>query len=198
MLEFWQSPILALLLTLHLPAQEPPAPAFSWVPIEVKHSLFSQDLVMLDSERDQYATNLAAYATNEVASSRASLASLSRARRILALAMHLSPRNKQTLVTQFQLAKGIVPEKVAGDYTPSVLARLLLTRGRLLLQESSGENIYLAHLLIQLAAEINPRNQDAVYESELNRIDHGPPDWQKLTPTPTGTTSLPTTPPPNP
>lgn len=156
-------------------------PKFVWEPLEIKASAFSRDLVMLDAERDEYATNLAAYAANSIATDGASMASVKQGRRILALALHLSPRNKQAIVTQFQLAKGIVPEKTDGDYSPQVLARLLLTRGQLLLQQAEGENRQLARYLIQLAAEIDPRNEDAVYASEMIRLDTGLPDWAPLT-----------------
>ncbi len=156
-------------------------PKFAWEPLEIKVSAFTRDLVMLDAERDEYATNLAAYAANTIATDGASMASVKQGRRILALALHLSPRNKQAVVTQFQLGKGIVPEKADGDYSPQVLARLLLTRGQLLLQQQEGENRMLARYLIQLAAEIDPRNEDAVYASEMIRLDTGAPDWAPLT-----------------
>ncbi len=159
-------------------AQEP---EFAWEPLQIKASVFSRDLVMLDSERDEYATNLAVYAANTISIDGASMASVKKARRILALALHLSPRNKHAVVTQFQLAKGIVPEKTDGDYSPQVLARLLLTRGQLLLQQEEGENWMLARYLIQLAAEIDPRNEDAVYASEMIRLDTGAPDWTPIT-----------------
>ena len=165
-------------------------PKFAWEPLEIKASVFSRDLVMLDAERDEYATNLAAYAANSIATAGASMASVNQGRRIIALALHLSPRNKQAVVTQFQLAKGIVPEKAEGDYSPQVLARLLLTRGQLLMQQDEGENRTLARYLIQLAAEIDPRNEDAVYASEMIRLDSGLPDWMPLT-DPKGNDGLP-------
>lgn len=156
-------------------------PKFAWEPLEIKASAFSRDLVMLDAERDEYATNLAAYAANTIAADGASIASVKQGRRILALALHLSPRNKQAIVTQFQLAKGMLPDKTEGDYSPQVLARLLLTRGQLLLQQAEGENRMLARYLIQLSAEIDPRNGDAVYASEMIRLDTGVPDWTPIT-----------------
>lgn len=165
-------------LTLTCGAEEP---KFVWVPLQIKASAFSRDLVMLDAERDEYATNLAAYAANSIVADGASIASVNQGRRILALALHLSPRNRQAVVTQFQLAKGILPEKADGDYSPQVLARLLLTRGQLLLQQQEGENRILGRYLIQLSAEIDPRNEDAVYASEMNRLDTGVPDWTPLT-----------------
>lgn len=156
-------------------------PIFAWERLEIKDSAFSRDIVMLDTERNEYASNLATYAANTIATNGASVDSVKQGRRILALALHLSPRNKQAIVTQFQLAKGIVPEKSDADYSPQVLARLLLTRGQLLLQQEEGENRMLARYLIQLAAEIEPRNEDAVYASEIIRLDHGAPDWTPIT-----------------
>ena len=183
MKNLWQFPILAVFSLASLHAEE--KPKFSWEPLEIKVSQFSQEIVMLDSERDEYATNLAAYAANEISQNGASMTSVNHGRKVLALAMQLSPRNRQALVTQFQLSKGIVPEKTEGDYSPQVFARLLFTRGQLLLQQKQAENTLLAHYLIQLAAEIDPRNDDAVYESELIRLDSGGPDWKKLS-TPEG------------
>jgi len=156
-------------------------PKFAWEPLQINSSAFTRDLVMLDAERDEYATNIAAYAANTIVTDGASMASVKQGRRILALALHLSPRNKQAIVIQFQLGKGIVPEKVNGEYSPQVLARLLLTRGQILLQQVEGENRMLARYLIQLAAEIDPRNEDAVYASEMIRFDMGAPDWTLLT-----------------
>lgn len=156
-------------------------PAFEWEPLDIRISLFTQNLVMLDSEREEYATNLAGYASNQIAESGASLAAVSRARRILALAMHLSPRNKRAVITHFQLSRGIVPETVVTDYSPQVLARLLLTRGQLLQQQTDPESTTLGNYFVQLAAEIDPRNEDAVYQSELLRIDNKSVDWETLT-----------------
>ncbi len=180
-MKFWQFPMLLSFLLAFSALQAEEEPKFAWEPLDIRTSIFSQDLVMMGSERDEYATNLATYAANRVLDAGASPESLAQARRLLALAMHLSPRNKQAVVTQYQLAKGIVPEKTSADYSPQVLARLLLTRGQLLSQQVEEENTALAHYLIQLAAEIDPRNEDAVYASEILRIDKGAPDWSKLT-----------------
>jgi len=186
MIKFWQSSILvisALLVVTPLPAQDEQAGGekFKWEPLNIRTSLFSQDLVMLNSERNEYAGNLATYAGNKIAEQGASIKSLESGRRILGLALQLSPRNKQAVVIQFQLGKGILPEKTDADYSPQVLARLLLTRGQLLMKQPEEENTILARYLITLASEIDPHNDDAVYGSELIRIDHGSPDWSTLT-----------------
>jgi hypothetical protein len=158
-----------------------PSKSFAWEPPKVAQSMFSNDLGMLDSERDEYATNLAIYASNLITASKASGPSLAEARRTLGLALHLSPRNKRAIVTSFQLSKGILPETLQGNYSPQVLARLLLTRGQLLEKQGGDENNKLARLFIQLAAGMDPKNDDAVYASEVQRLDHGDVDWAAVT-----------------
>ncbi|MEY3897325.1 MAG: hypothetical protein RLZZ214_2846, partial [Verrucomicrobiota bacterium] len=44
-----------------------------------------------------------------------------------------------------------------------------------------AENKRLARYFIQLAAEMDPKNEDAVYASEVQRLDHGALDWSPLT-----------------
>lgn len=154
--------------------------AFAWSAPKVVQSIFNQDLGMLDTERDEYATNLAGIAANTVAKAKASPASLEEARRLLALALQLSPRNKRAVVLNFQLAKGVLPEVAEGNYTPQVFARLILTRGQLLEKQGGEENKKLARYFVQLAAELDPKNEDAVYASEVQRLDHGTVDWDAL------------------
>lgn len=155
--------------------------AFSWDPPKVERSMFTRELGMLDSERDEYATNLAQLAANRVAAEKAAPASLVEARRMLALALHLSPRNKRALVTNFQLGKGVPPEAAEGAYSAQAFARLLFSRGQLLEKQGGEENGKLARLFIQLAAAMDPRNEDAVYASEVHRLDHGETDWSAVT-----------------
>jgi hypothetical protein len=163
-----------------LPAAEAPK-AFVWEPLKVAKSSFTPDLGMLDSEREEYATSLASLAVNQVVEAKASTQSLAEARRMLLLALHLSPRNKRAVVVNFQLAKSILPEASVGNYSPPVFARLLLTRGQLLEKQGGDENTRLARMFIQLAAGLDAKNEDAVYASEVHRLDHGPVDWSLLT-----------------
>ena len=62
-----------------------------------------------------------------------------------------------------------------------VLAGLLFARGQTLKQQGGAENGLLARIFTELAAEMDPKNDDAVYASELQRIDHGAVDWAALT-----------------
>ena len=163
-----------------LGAQET-AKSFPWDAPKVVTSVFTPDLGMLDSEREEYATNLATIASNYLATAKASPASLADARRMLALALQLSPRNKRAVVVNFQLSKGVLPEITDSNYSPPVFARLILTRGQLLAKQGGEQNQKLARYFIQLAAELDPKNEDAVYASEVQRLDHGAVDWAAVT-----------------
>ena len=136
---------------------------------------------MLDSERDEYATNLAVHAANVVVVNRFSEKSLMEARRLLALAFHLSPRNKKAVVLNYQLGRSIIPEAKPGDYSPEVFARIILTRGQVLLKQPGEQNQIAGRFFIQLAAELDPRNDDAVYASEVQRLDGGALKWETIT-----------------
>lgn len=155
--------------------------SFQWTPPKVTRSVFTAELGMLDSERDEYATNLATLAVNQVVAAKASASSLADARRMLALALQLSPRNKRAVVANFQLSKGILPEATEGNYSAQVFARLILTRGQLLEKQGGEENKRLARYFVQLAASLDPKNEDAVYASEVQRLDHGAVDWAPIT-----------------
>ncbi len=180
MRRFWQVAAFSHATVSVLGAQGPEK-SFSWDAPKVVASIFTQELGMLDSEREEYATNLATLASNHLAAARAAPASLVEARRMLALALQLSPRNKKAVVVNFQLAKGIVPEITDGNYSPPVFARLILTRGQLLAKQGGAENQKLARYFIQLAAELDPKNEDAVYASEVQRLDHGAVNWSAVT-----------------
>ena len=180
MMAIWQVATIIFLSVAWVHAAEAPK-AFAWNPPKVAQSLFTPDLGMLDAEREEYATNLATHAANQVSAAKASPQSLADARRILALALHLSPRNKRALVVNFQLGHGLLPEGSTGNYSAQVLARLLLSRGQLLDKQGGEENQRLARIFIELAAGIDPKNEDAVYASEVHRLDHGAVDWSLLT-----------------
>jgi hypothetical protein len=159
-------------------ADEPKA--FQWDAPKIAQSMFTPALGMLDSERDEYATNLAQCAANRVEAQKAAPAALAEARRMLALAQHLSPRNKKVLVSGFQLSKGVIPEVTQEGYSPQAFARLLHMRGQMLEKQGGAENEKLARMFIQLAATMDPRNEDAVYASEVHRLDHGEIDWPSV------------------
>ena len=164
-------------------AAEPPR-TFVWEPLKIVHSVFTPDLGMLDAERQEYATNLASLAARQVVAAKASPQSLADARRMLALALQLSPRNKRAIVVNYQLSKGILPEVTEGNYSLQVFARLLLSRGQLLEKQEGDENKRLARIFVHMAAGLDPKNEDAVYASEVHRLDYGPVDWGAITSNP--------------
>lgn len=180
MIPRWQAVLCALLLPFSAPGQEA-AGKFDWKEPKVGAGLFSDDLGMLDREREEYANSLAGYASNRVAEAKASPASLTDARRLVALALHLSSRNRKALVLNFQLSRGVLPEAVPGDYKPDVLARLLFTRSELLKKQGGAENTLLSRVFIELSAEMDPKNDDAVYAAELQRLDGGNVNWNAIT-----------------
>jgi hypothetical protein len=176
----WQAVLVALFLPLSVSGQEA-AGKFEWKEPKVGAGIFSDDLGMLDREREEYANSLAGYASNRVAEAKASATSLTDARRLVALALHLSSRNRKALVLNFQLSRGVLPEVVPGDYRPDVLARLLFTRSELLKKQGGAENTLLSRIFIELSAEMDPKNDDAVYAAELQRLDGGNVNWNAIT-----------------
>ncbi|MEN9974659.1 MAG: hypothetical protein RLZZ282_665 [Verrucomicrobiota bacterium] len=177
----WQAAMVFFLSGVAWLPAAAPGKGFEWNSPVVVRSLFTADLGMLDTEREEYATNLASLAANQVVTANASPQSLVDARRHLALALHLSPRNKRAIVVNFQLAKGVLPEVTAGHYSAQAFARLLLSRGQLLKNQGGAENQRLAQLFVYLAAVMDPKNEDAVFASEVNRLDHGALDWSAIT-----------------
>ena len=161
-------------------AQDKPA-NFAWKAPETGAGAFTDALGMLDREREEYASNLATYAINLIAREGASAASLEEGRRYLALSMHLAPRNRRAIVANYQLSQGIVPAAVESDYSPEVLARLLFTRAQILKQQGGAEDLLLARVFVELSAKLDPRNEDAVYAAEVQRLDHGRVDWAEFT-----------------
>lgn len=180
MIRLWQAVLVSLVLPASLFGQEA-AGKFQWKEPKVGAGIFTEELGMLDREREEYANSLAGYASNRVAEAKASAASLTDARRLVALALHLASRNRKALVLNFQLSRGVLPEVAPGDYKPDVLARLLFTRSELLKKQGGAENALLSRIFIELAAEMDPKNDDAVYAAELQRLDNGNVNWNALT-----------------
>jgi|TARA_B110001454_G_C12579908_1_gene375674 hypothetical protein len=154
---------------------------FDYKPPMVQKVIFDESITMLDQERHEYSSNLATYAANQLISKKATPEALESARRILALALHLERRNRQALVVNFQLKQGIMPEIKEGDYNPRTFSRLLLARAKLLLRNDNERERLLAHCFVELSALIDPRNADAVFAYENQRIDVGDIDWRLLT-----------------
>ncbi len=85
------------------------------------------------------------------------------------------------MVVNFQLKQGILPEVKKGDYNPRTFSRLLLSRAKLLERHDNEREKLLARCFVELAALIDPRNEDAVFAYENQRIDSGEIDWRIIT-----------------
>lgn len=136
---------------------------------------------MLDREREEYAASLASEATARAMEGKGSKASLNEVRRILALSLQLAPRNRQALVLSFQLGRGLLPTQKPDGYSREVLARLLITRAELLRKQGGNESLLLARAFTEVAADLDPKNEDAVYASEVQRLDRANVDWSQFT-----------------
>lgn len=130
---------------------------------------------MMDAEREEYAGHLASHAANLLAGGAEVSAVM--VERFLVVAKLLSPRNKRAVVVDFQRERKVKPERVAGAFTATSLARLLLTRGKLLLDQEGVENQWMGRAFLKLAAEMDPKNEDAVYSSVVDDMENGVFDW---------------------
>lgn len=162
-------------------AQQPEAERVDWKPLEIKRSYFPRNIGMMDAEREEYADNLAGLAVMQLRVHKFSKQSLDQARRMVALALHLSPRNKRAVVVNAQLGRDMRPEQPEIDYQPKSFARLILKRAELLKKQEGNGNLELGGYLLSLAAELNPKSEDAIYLNALHHLDHGEMDWSRLT-----------------
>ncbi len=158
----------------------PKSVKLQWVPLNIAKSHFPRSIGMMDAEREDYANNLAGVAVMQLLSARADAQSRETARQMIALALHLSPRNRRAVILNAQLGRGVVPDPPQNDYQPKTLARLLMNRARLLEKQGGEGNIDLAGYLFSLACDLDPKSEDAIYYGELHRINHGEADWKQL------------------
>ena len=175
-----------IIVTLAFSAMAEPEPdtveptKFQYEALEVKRSLFG-DFSMLLQERDDYATTLTRFALESAHAAPSDEANMKEVRKLIALSLNLSPRNRTAVVANSQLGKGLLPEQKAGDYSRAVFARLLLTRGRLLKKQSGDNDRFVGRCFVELAAELDPRNEAAIYDSEIQKLDGEEVDWSVFT-----------------
>lgn len=145
--------------------------------IGLKRGMFSRELGMMDTERDEYASHLAAQAANKLVAGDGDGV---QALRLLSLAKRLSPRNKRTQSVDALVRVGEKPKPVEDAFTPLSLAQLLLTRGKLLLNEEGAENHWVGRAFVEMAAELDPKNTLATKAREEQAFDFGKMDWSSL------------------
>jgi len=135
---------------------------------------------LMEVERQKFATNLAGYVVNEVKVAE-NAHKAETARKLIGLALHLDSRNRNALVANYQFNRGVEPKKVATDYQPDALSKLLIAQSKALGKLGGDDNVYLSGLLLAAAVEMDPKNEDAVYELELYKLDVGEIDWEPVT-----------------
>jgi hypothetical protein len=139
-----------------------------------------KELALMEVERDKLATNIAGLVVNEL-SKRKTGRQMANARRLIGLALHLSPKNRTALVANFQMKRDVAPKKVEVDYRPEVLSTLLSERAISLRKKGGADNVKLAGFLLFAAVEADTLNENAVYEYELYRLDVGELNWDIIT-----------------
>ena len=144
------------------------------------------ELGLMAIEQEKLATELAAYVCNELGRGDPSGGDVSErmsvANRMLGVALQLHPRNRTALIANFKLMRGLETEYASSDYEPDVLAEYLYTRSKLLVEQGGEANDRLASYLLSFAVEIDPTNEDAIYDLELRSIDGKGPDWEMILP----------------
>lgn len=103
------------------------------------------------------------------------------ARRMLALSMHLSPRNAFVQETNRQLVQGKLPDLVRMDYAPDLLARLLQMRAELLLESKAEKDVQLGRYFLHCAYGMGERSEELKMLYREDHEKHGALDWRLLT-----------------
>lgn len=145
---------------------------------EVVKSQFSEQLGMLNREREEYARNIAIYAVNRVAAEERKGHSLGVARRLIGFSLHLSPRNSTAVALDLRLKEGEVPAIIQSEYSDAAFAGLMIERSKSLFQQGGAENTMLGFYLVELAALIDPENKKVIKALELQRIQKGAMSWR--------------------
>lgn len=148
--------------------------------LAVRNPRFMNKVSMLQREQDEYAGYLAQYAAWRVAGANANEGVGQSARRALALALHLSPRNTLAGQLNKQLTMGRVPKDVRMEYTSDALARLLQVRAEILLESTDEEDVMLGRYFLHIAHEMDARSVglNMLYREDLKK--RGVLDWAVL------------------
>ena len=146
----------------------------------------NSELGLMAIEQEKLATELAAYVRNELGRGDPSGGDASErmnfANRMIGVALQLHPRNRTALIANFKLTRGVETEYATSDYEPDVLAECLYTRSKLLIEQGGEANDQLASYLLSFAVEIDPTNEDAIYDLEVRRTGGKGPDWGMILP----------------
>ena len=147
---------------------------------EVKEARFDKSTVnLLKVDRDKLASSVAAYVVSSTKESPDGIA-LDAARKLLGFALHLSPRNRDAVIANFQFKKGLPRRKIQPEYSPVTLAEVLQSRATFLIKNGGDLNVSLAGYMLSVAVQVDSTNETAIYELEMYRKDIGAIDWSSL------------------
>jgi len=149
--------------------------------VDIQEAFFKTGLSMLAKEQDEYAEHLTNFALNQIVLNNGNQESLSNARKYIALALHLSPRNKGAVIANFQLSKGLLPRKINQGFSAKALSSLLTARAKMQSESKEVKDQQLSGYFSDLAAGLNPENEDAVYAAQMYKMDNGVVNWALLT-----------------
>ena len=145
-----------------------------------KQAIDLEKIGLMEVERKKFATNLAGYVVNEIGVQK-NAHRAAWARKLLGLALQLDRRNRAALVANHQFTRGVEPKRIETDYKPGPLAKLLIAQSQALAKTGGDENVYLSGLFLAAAVEMDPENEDAVYQLELYKLDIAAIDWEPIT-----------------
>ena len=147
---------------------------------EVKEArVDTADVNLLKVDRDKLASSVAAYVVNSVKDG-ADAAAMEKARKLLGFALHLSPRNRDAVIANFQFKKGLAKRNIQPEYSPVTLAEVLQSRAMFLIKNGGNLNVDLAGYMLFVAVQVDSTNETAIYELEMYRKDIGAIDWSSL------------------
>ena len=149
-------------------------------PATIEKGVFSGgNLAMLEHEKSGIANQLSTHVINELAPrvEKRDRIATRLAERMIGLALNLDPQNRIATAANVELGRGIAPATIDAEYSVEVRSQLLVTRAGLLREAEDVSSRVLAGFLLEIAVEINPRNEDAVYQFEMFKLDIGHPDW---------------------
>lgn len=147
---------------------------------DVKEARFdTSDVNLLKVDRDKLASSVAAYVVSSIKDG-ADASAMETARKLLGFALHLSPRNRDAVIANFQFKKGLPKRKIQPEYSPVTLAEVLQSRATFLIKNGGNLNVALAGYMLFVAVQVDSTNETAIYELEMYRKDIGAIDWSSL------------------
>jgi len=147
--------------------------------VKFNKPVFKEGVTLLAKEQDEFAEHLTKFALTNVVDNEGAKTSIELAEKCLSVALHLSPRNREAVVANFQLSKGLLPKSIKRGFSGKALSSLLSVRANQLLEleNATPKDIMLAGCFATIASEMNPQNEDAVYVFQIHEVDHGKIDW---------------------